>query len=157
MSQQPVIDIRLSHPEYIKVKRLSMMPLVRLRYYEYLYLLQINFTVAGVQAGTISIISALSGFLSLTKASTLLFFSQRIGFHRENSPPLKSVLFIWPFLLILFIDLGMSWGIVCGLAWWFYSLWHLIAFIAGNFLVSAFCVAFFELLRGKKEAQVVNS
>lgn len=132
-----------------------MMALARLLCCTYLNFLLITFTVSGVSTGSITIVSALSGFLSLTKASTLLFFSQRIGFHRENSPSLKSMLFIWPFLLILFVDLGMSWGIVCGLAWWSYSLWHLVAFIAGNFLVSAFCVAFFDLLRRKKDAQVL--
>jgi hypothetical protein len=101
-----------------------------------------------------ALISLLVSFLSVMKTSTLLFFSQRFGIYRDNSPPLKNMAFVFPLVFFIVLDLGLAWGIFSLMIWIFLEDLSIAFFIIGNCFLSGLLTGLYQCKQVKKSTKV---
>jgi hypothetical protein len=96
----------------------------------------------------------MASLLSVVKTSTVLYFSQRFGICKDNSPPLKNMAFIYPFVFVLVLDLAVFWGAFSLFCWAYFVDLHISYFIIGNCFLSALPTGIYQYLQVNRPAEV---
>jgi hypothetical protein len=88
------------------------------------------------------------------KTSTVLYFSQRFGIYKDNSPPLKNMAFIFPLVFFLVLDLVIFWGMISLVIWIYLEDLSIAFFIIGNCFLSGLLSGIYQYTQVKKPTEV---